>query len=131
MSVGIGMVGAEIVMQLGGAQLQGVISKSITRNNTRLDTTDDNSSGFAEALATSGVKSTELSFSGLLKNLELVKAYAGNSQLYATTITYPDGSTEVGDFFLDSISNSGESNDLVTFDASCSSSGEIVFTAGV
>lgn len=131
MSVGTGMVGADITMTLGGSELQGVITKAVERSNTRLDTTDDQSSGYAEALATPGLKSWSLSFSGLLKNLELIQAYAGTSQIFETVITYPDGSTETGDFFLDSISNSGDSTDLVSFDASCSSSGEVVFVAGV
>ena len=80
MSVGTGMVGSEITMVFGGSALQGVINKAITRNNTRLDTTDDDASGFAEALATSGVKSMELSFSGLLKNLELVNSHQSHNQ---------------------------------------------------
>ena len=76
------------------------------------------------------IGSVLLGFSGLLKNLEMVQAFYGTSLLFATTITYPDGSTEVGDFFLDTINNSGASTEGVTYDASCHSSGVVVFTAG-
>lgn len=130
MSVGIGIVGREATFTLGGAGLTGVNSKGFTFNNEPLDTTDDNSSGWQERLATPGVKSLEFTISGLVKNLELVKAYSGASQIFPVSVAYPDGSTLTFDAFMDSLSNTGESNGLMTFDATFSSSGEITFTAG-
>lgn len=134
MSVGIGIIGREITFTLGGASLVGVNSKGFTFNNEALDTTDDNSSGWQERLATSGAKSVEFTFSGIVKNLELVAAYAGSSQIFPVVVTYPDGDTTNStlsfDAFLDSVSQTGEANGLTTFDASFSSSGAITFTAG-
>jgi len=130
MSVGIGIVGRDITFTLGGSALVGVNSKGFTFNNEALDTTDDNSSGWQERLATSGLKSLEFTMSGLIKNLELIKAYSGASQIFPVAITYPDGSTVTFDAFLDSVSATGESNGLTTFDASFSSSGAMVFVAG-
>lgn len=130
MSVGIGIKGREITFTLGGATLVGVNSKGWTFNNTALDTTDDSSSGWQERLATSGIKSLEFTFSGLLKNLELIAAYAGSSQVFPVVATYPDGSTLTCDFFMDTVSHTGESDGLSTFDASFSSSGAAVFVAG-
>lgn len=130
MSQGITIIGADITMVFGGAELQGVVTKDLGREATFADTTDDQSSGWLEQSAQPTSRKLSLGFSGKLKNLELVQAFYGDSLSFATTITYPDGSTEVGDFSLDSFNTSGESLDGSTFDASCSSSGIIVFTAG-
>lgn len=131
MSVGIGIVGRQVLVTIGSQSILGVQTKGLTLNNERLDTTDDNASGWAEAMATAGQKSVEMPISGLLKNLELLAAYYNSSQIFAATITYPDGSEVTGDFFLDSFSETGEYNGLKTFDATFSSSGEVTFTAGV
>lgn len=134
MSVGIGIIGREITFTLGGAALVGVNSKGFTFNNEPLDTTDDNSSGWQERLAKPGLKSIEFTMSGLVKNLELVKAYMGTSQIFAVLVTFPDGastpSTLAFDCHMDSVSATGESNGLTTFDATFSSSGVPVFTPG-
>ena len=131
MTVGIGIVGREITFTLGGAALVGVNSKGFTFNNEPLETTDDNSQGWQERLAIPGVKALEFTFSGIVKNLELVAAYAGTSQIFPVSVTYPDGSTLDFDCFMDNVSNTGEANALTTFDATFSSSGAIDFTSGV
>lgn len=131
MSVGIGIVGRQVLVTIGSQSILGVQTKGLTLNNERLDTTDDNASGWAEAMATAGQKSVEMPISGLLKNLELLAAYYNSSQIFAATVTYPDGSTVEGDFFLESFSHTGEYNGLSTFDATFSSSGEVTFTAGI
>ena len=131
MSVGIGMIGREITFTLGGSALTGVNSKGFTFNNEPLDTTDDNSSGWQERLATPGVKSLEFTMSGIVKNLELIAAYASGSQIFPVVVDYPDGSQLTFDAFMDSVSKTGESNALTTFDATFSSSGAITFTPGV
>jgi len=134
MATGIGIIGREVTFTLGSATLLGVNSKSWSFNNEPLDTTDDASSGWQERLAKAGVKNIEFSFSGLVKNLELINAYVGTSQLFAVLVTYPDGastnSTLAFDAFLDTVSQTGESNGLVTYEASFSSSGTPTFTAG-
>ena len=130
MSVGIGIIGRDITFTLGGSAVVGVNSKGFTFNNELLDTTDDNSSGWQERLAVPGVKSIEFTCSGLIKNLELLAAYAGSSQIFAIVATYPDGSTWSGDFALESVSATGESGGLTTFDATFTSSGACTFVAG-
>jgi predicted secreted protein len=131
MSVGVVVIGREITLSFGGATLLGTISKNRTFNNEKIDTTDDAAAGWVESAATAGLKSVEFTFSGIVKNLELVAAYFGTSQIFPVIETFPDGSTLTYDVFLDSISQTGESNQGVTFDASCSSSGAVVFVAGV
>ena len=130
MTVGIGIIGREITFTLGGGVIVGVNSKGFTFNNSPLDTTDDKSTGWQERLATPGLKSIEFTMSGIVKNLELLNAYDGSSQIFPVAVTYPDGSTLSFDAFMDSLGATGESNDLTTFDASFSSSGAMTFTAG-
>ena len=131
MSAGIGQIGREIVVTVGGSGLVGVISKGFSFNNEALDTTDDDASGWQERLALPGVKSLELSISGLLKNLELIEVWSSGSQLLPIVATFVDGSTLTFDGFMDSFSETGESNGLATFDATFSSSGSIAFVPGI
>jgi len=123
MSVGIGIIGREVTFTLGGSVLVGVNSKGFTFNNTALDTTDDNSSGFQQFLALAGVKSLEFTVSGIIKNLELLNAFMGASQIFPVVVNYPDGSTLTFDAFMNSLTDTGEANELRTFDASFASSG--------
>lgn len=131
MSVGIGIIGREVTFTLGGSAVVGINSKGIAFSNEMLDTTDDGSSGWTEFLATVGLKSAEFSISGLTKNLELMSAYFNASQIFAVVKTYPDGSTLTFDAAMTGApSFSGESNAIMSFEASFTSSGEVVFVAG-
>lgn len=131
MSVGIGIIGREVTMTVGGQTLLGTTEKGFTFNNEPLVTTDDAASGWQEFLAKPGRKSVELSMSGQVKNLELVKAYFGTSQIFEVVATYPDGSVLTLDMILSSMNPTGAENELVTFDATFQSSGEPTFVAGV
>jgi len=130
MTVGIGIIGREVTFTLGGSAVLGVTSKSSSQTNELGDTTDDNSSGNTEYLATALLKSAEFSISGTLKNLELLNAFFGASVLYEVIETFPDGSTLTYDAALASFSYSAESNSLTTYEASFSRSGPGVFVAG-
>lgn len=135
MSVGIGIIGREVTFVLGGAALVGVLSKGVAFANEMGDTTDDQSSGFKEFLATPLLKSATFTVSGTLKNLELVGAFFGASNIFAVVITYPDattGSTITADFAMTSgPSLTHETNALSTFEVTFESSGNIAFVAGV
>ena len=130
MSVGIGMIGREVTFTMGGSALVGVNSKGISLSNEALDTTDDQSSGYQEFLATSGLKSAEFTVSGILKNMELIDTFDQSSQMLAVVKTYPDGSTLSFDAFMESLNHTGESNGLYTFDATFKSSGALTWVAG-
>ncbi len=130
MSVGIGIVGRQVLMTIGGQTILGVQTKGGDHSNAILDTTDDQANGWSESMAISGVKTVTRSVSGVLKNLELLQSYYAASQAFNIVFTFPDGSTETADFFMDSFSATGEHNGLSTFDASFTSSGAVVFVAG-
>ncbi len=131
MSVGIGIKGRDVTFTLGGSAVLGVNSKGIAFSNEMLDSTDDDSSGWTEFLACPGLKSAEFSISGLVKNLELMKAYFSASQIFEVVKTYPDGSVLTFDAAMTGApSFSGESNAIMAFDASFTSSGVVAFVAG-
>lgn len=134
MSVGVGFLGREIDFTMGGSTLAGVVSKSLSMNNSPIDTSDDQSSGNAEYLAIAGRKDVTIGLSLKCKNLDLVQSYFDNtSQIYAVLITFPDGtntnSTIAGDAFVTSTSLEGEHEGLTTVDIELSFSGAVTFTA--
>ena len=132
MAVGIKMDGTDITATVGGAALLGTLSKGITFNGETLDVTDDSSSGWQELAASQGVKSLEMSFSGPLKNLELVGLYFGASQAVEIVWTFPDGGTTITvDGVLSALSVSGDSNTPYTWDATFASSGAAVYVAAI
>lgn len=131
MAVGVGFTGRKVLLTIGGAGSIAITTKGLSVNNEMVDVTSDSSDGWATALAEPGQRSIELSFSGVVENLNLMLSIVNNtSQIYACTLTYPDGSVVAGDFGFNSFSDSGDYNEKVTFEASLASSGEITFTAG-
>ena len=133
MTVGIKINGTDVTATVGGTALIGVISKGITFNGELLDVTDEQSSGWQELAAVHGLKSLEMSFSGPLKNLELVGLYFGSSQAVEIVWTFPDGvstnTTITIDGVLSALSISGDANTPYTWDATFASSGVPVFAA--
>lgn len=132
MSVDIKIVGTDVTAVVGGTALIGTVSKGITFNGEVLDVTDDDSNGWQTLAAVHGLKSLEMSFSGPLKNLELVGLYFGNSQAVSIVWTFPDGTgtTITVDGVLSALSVSGDSNTPYTWDATFASSGAPIYVAG-
>lgn len=133
MAVGIKISGTDVEATVGGAALIGTITKGVTFNGETLDVTDDNSSGWQELAAVHGVKSLEMTFSGPLKNLEVVGLYFGVSQAVELVWDFGDGvstpTTITVDGILGALSISGDSNTPYTWDATFSSSGVAVYVA--
>jgi len=134
MSVGVGFLGRQIDFTLGGATLAGIVSKSLSINNSAVDTSDDDSNGWAESLATPGRKEITIGLSLKAKNISLIQSAIDNtSQIYASLLTFPDGTSTpsriAGDVFMTTVSLSGEHEDLTTVDVDLMYSGEPTFTA--
>jgi predicted secreted protein len=131
MAVGKGFAGRKVALTIGGVGSIPIMSKGLSVNNEMIDVTSDTSDGWATALAEPGQKNIELSFSGVVENLDLMYSVVTNvSQIYACTATYPDGSVVAGDFSFGSFSDTGETSDKYTFEAGMASSGEVTFTPG-
>ena len=132
MAVGVGFTGRKVLLTIGGAGSIAIQEKSVSINNEPVDVTSDTSDGWTTVLAEPGNKNLELGFSGVVENLNLVLSVMNNtSQIYACTLTYPEGSVISGDFFFGSLGNTAPYKEAYTFEASMSSSGEVTFTAGV
>lgn len=132
MAAGKGFAGRKALLTIGGVGGIPIQSKGISVSNEMIDVTSDTSDGWMTVLAEAGQKSIELSFSGIVENLSLLMSVITNtSQIYACTLTYPDGSVVDGDFSFGSFSDTGETAGGYTFEAGMASSGEITFTAGI
>jgi predicted secreted protein len=135
MTVGVGVLGRDVILTVAGQAIAGTQTKGLTCNNELIDVTDDAAGGWRQVMARPGLKTVDIAISGVLKNLELMRSFfnAANSgsQVYAVSVTYPDGSIVAGNFALASFSETGESNAGKTFDSSWQSTGVLTFTPGV
>tara|TARA_R110000851_G_scaffold1931_1_gene7503 strand:- start:1022 stop:1420 length:399 start_codon:yes stop_codon:yes gene_type:complete len=131
MSVGAGILGREAVLTIAGQPIAGVTTKGLSIANEAVDVSSDDSSGYRELMAQSGMSTLDLSISGVTKNLELMRSCIANeSKIYAFTLTYTDGSIVAFDGFFSTLSQTGESDTAFTFDAAFQSSGAYTFTPG-
>lgn len=131
MAVGVGFTGRKALLTIGGAGSIAIQEKNVSINNEAVDVTSDISDGWTTVLAEAGNKNLELGFSGVVENLNLVLSIMNNtSQIYACTLTYPEGSVIAGDFFFGSLTNAMPYKEATTFESSMSSSGAVTFTAG-
>ena len=128
---GQGILGRQVVYTVGGQSILGTTSQGVTVNSEPVDVTDNDSDGWQELLATPGVRNIEITASLTVKNLEMLRAIVTNdSQAYAFTATYPDGSSLAGTVFLGSYSETGETAEAYTADVTFQFSGIPTFTAG-
>ena len=86
-------------------------------------------------MATPGRKDFTVGFSGKVKNLDLLLSIINNTtQIYATVITFPDGSvtnsTITGDAAFMDFSITGEHEGMTTFDMNIAFSGVVTMVAG-
>lgn len=134
MTVGVGVLGRDVILTVAGQAIAGTQTKGLTCNNEIVDVTDDSAGGWRLVMARPGLKTVDIAISGVLKNLELLRAFMsttnGGSQVFAVSVTYPDGSIVAGDFALTTFSETGESNQGKTFDSSWQSTGIPTFTPG-
>lgn len=134
MTVGVGVLGRDVILKVAGQAIAGTQTKGLTCNNEIVDVTDDAAGGWRLVMARPGLKTVDIAISGVLKNMELLRSFfaaANNgSQVYAVNIEYPDGSIVAGNFALATFSETGESNAGKTFDSSWQSTGVPTFTAG-
>lgn len=114
----------------GGVAIAGVRTKGVAINGEPIDITSDDDGGYRTMLDDPGTMSLDLSVEGVTKDDELLQAIAAGANLKLTdiTINYPDGATMAGDFFLNSLEETGPYNEAVTFTASLQSSGVFTYT---
>ncbi len=131
MSTGAGMLGRDAVLRIASQPIAGVLTKGISIANEAVDVSSDDSGAYRELMAQSGQSTLDLSVSGVVKNLELMRSIITNeSKMYAFTLTYTDGSVLAFDGFFSTYAQTGETKTAYTFDASFQSSGAYTFTPG-
>jgi len=123
-------VGRNLKIKRGGTVIAAVRNKSLSMAGEPIDITSDDDSGFRTLLAEAGQRSIDMSVEGVTKDSVLRIAMLSGSSLLLTDITveWPNGDGLSGDFFLNSLEESGAYNDAVTFSGSLQSSGEYTFT---
>ncbi len=112
--------------------LAGVRTRGYTAKNDLVDVTSDDSAGWRTLLATPGLRSVEITVGGITENQTLIADFY-NAQASGTMITNLPTTTGTanGTFILESISETGEHDGAVEFEATFQSSGAVTFTAGV
>ena len=137
MSVPGGYVGRAVkITSFGGATLAGVLTKDFSLAISNLDASDDTSGPYAGYLSEPGRMDETVSISGVSKNLDLlysIKTNIANGQnIYATTITFPDGTTSpstwTGDLAINSFNLGNPHQELGTYELEGAFSGESTFT---
>ena len=137
MSVPGGYVGRAVkITSFGGATLAGVLTKDFSLAISNLDASDDTSGPYAEYLSEPGRLDETVSISGVSKNLDLLYSIKTNSRssadIYATTITFPDGTTSpstwTGDLAINSFNLGNPHQELGTYELEGAFSGESTFT---
>lgn len=135
MSVGGGWLGRAVkVTSFGGATLAGIVTKDLSYSITNADTTDDTSGGNAEYHSEPARIDRTMSISGKCKDLSLLASIetnvANGQNIYAMTITWPDGgSTLSGDVTINSFNQGNPHEELGTYEMEIAFSGAPTFTA--
>lgn len=123
-------IGRELLVKRGSTVIAGVRTKTVTFNGEPVDVTSDDDSGFRKLLAEVGQKSIDMSVEGVTKDNDLRSAALSGTSLLLTdvNIEWPNGDTLSGDFFMNSVEETGAYNDAITFTSSFQSSGEWTYT---
>lgn len=110
--------------------IAGAIEESFSAEVGEINVTDKDSNGYRELLG-GGIKSLNLSVSGVVDSSVLLQAYINNALESYRVIWNDTGDTLTGTFELGSYSQSGPTeNGAITFTAEFRSSGAFTFEAG-
>lgn len=123
-------VGRELIVKRGSTVIAGLRTKSISFNGEPIDITTDDDSGYRTLLGDPATLSIDMSVDGITKDNSLRNTALSGGTLLLTNInvTFPNGDTITGDFYLASVEESGAYNDALTFSASFQSSGAWTYT---
>lgn len=109
-------------------EIQGVREKGIELAGEPIDITSDDDDGWRALLSVPAENQVNISLSGVSKDTILRTDWFAGTRTQAATITYPDGATITGTFYLATYSETATYNEAVAFEAELQSSGVIVYT---
>lgn len=129
-----GFNGRELKLDWDTTTLVGVRSRTVSLSNELVDVTTDDDAGWRTLLEDPGVRSVEVSVSGITSDEVLIAAgYNSTVTKTAVSVTLPTSLTSAGslagDFLISSFEMSGEHDGSVEFSATFMSTGEITYTA--
>lgn len=127
-----GTTGRSLQIDWASTTLVGVRSKGYTITNDYVDVTTDDDSGWRTLLANPGLRSVEVTVSGISSDqiliAEMMEATVDSETL---TVQLPTTTgTLAGSFLCSSFEQTGEHDGAVEFTATFMSSGTVTYTAG-
>jgi predicted secreted protein len=130
-------LGRAVTFEWGDAspqtEIPGVRETGVNLNGEAIDVTANDSVGWREVLAAPAENQVDISLSGVTKDKTLRSAWFSGTpgaRLQDVTLTYADGASFTGKFYLQSYNETAAYNDAVAFEAELVSSGAIAYTAG-
>lgn len=130
-----GFNGRELTLDWNATTLVGVQSKTISHTNDMVDVTNDDDNGWRTLLADPGLKSVEVTVSGITSDEVLIAEYYSSTPGQALVTNLPSSLASPGNldgtFLLSALELSGEHDGAYEFSATFMSSGEITYTASV
>jgi len=122
-------IGRKVAFTWNAAAVTGVREVGISINGEPIDVTSEEDDGVRLLLSEAAELAWEISLSGISKETALFDDAATiTARTQAVTMTYPDGSTISGNFYLSSYSETDPYKDASTFEATLQSSGAITYT---
>ncbi len=125
-----GTVGRAVVFTWNSASILGVREKDLTCAGAAIDVTSDDNAGIQKLLTVSAQDSLEIKLSGVTKSDALKTDWFAGTRTRTATLTYPNGATLSGTFYMSAYSEKAPYKDAQTFDATLQSSGAFTFTPG-
>lgn len=127
-----GTNGRSLTIDWASTTLVGVRSKGYTITNDYVDVTTDDDSGWRTLLANPGLRSVEVTVSGISSDqiliAEMMEATVDSETL---TVQLPTTTgTLAGSFLCSSFEQTGEHDGAVEFTATFMSAGTVTYTAG-
>jgi predicted secreted protein len=126
----MGKIGRQDVFTWNGSAIAGVRSKGLSHAGEPIDISSDSSAGWRELLTLPGENQVTLTISGVVRDRRLIEDWYAGNRTRAVAFTFANsGGTLSGNFFLSSLSETGEYNGAATFDAELQSTGAITYAA--
>lgn len=129
-----GFNGRDLTIDWSSTTLVGVQTRGLTVTNDYVDVTTDDDSGWRTLLATPGVRSVEVTVSGVVSD-EVLLAEIMNASISAQTLdgnlpsSLANKGSLSGSFLVSSYTTDGDHDGEVKFSATFMSTGAVTYTA--
>lgn len=115
-----------------GTTLAGMRTTGLTINNQQVDTTNKDTNGWRELLATAGTQSLDISVEGVFTNASVehtVRGYALANSINPFALVFGDGDYIIGGFAISNYQRTGAHDGEETYSMSLQSSGQPSYTS--